>query len=310
MLGKKSSLKMLLRVLRREGVSNVHSTRFVQGAGTVRWGLAWSFWQPAMGKGCDEEVAPHKVFGAKKKEGRDGLLSRDVAVMSAHKMVETSRAVELQAASSVTWTQFEKDSCNVLSLASAAGVQRVLTASDMCELDVNSAPSEPGNSLFADEVESKSSKMLPLDVDAAVQLKSVALLCLCLGRIKSVLGSLGNNAHEARYDMDSSNIEYRNGNTVIVPLMRPDEQEGVVHTCRVSVSSEKEVRLTLTVQEAGGRPASSATRAAFFRFVSAFEADWLRSNRRWRRSLALSGISGVPSSESAQGSDSGANTCC
>jgi hypothetical protein len=44
MLGKKSSLKFLLKVLKLEGITNVRTTRFDQGgeSRTMRWGLAWS----------------------------------------------------------------------------------------------------------------------------------------------------------------------------------------------------------------------------------------------------------------------------
>lgn len=46
MIGKKSSLRILLRFLRGIGVSHVFSTRFLQGKkgkSTVRWGVAWTF---------------------------------------------------------------------------------------------------------------------------------------------------------------------------------------------------------------------------------------------------------------------------
>ena len=40
LLGKKASLKALVRLLKAEGISNIRSTSFVQGH-TRRWGLAW-----------------------------------------------------------------------------------------------------------------------------------------------------------------------------------------------------------------------------------------------------------------------------
>ena len=46
MIGKKSSLRVLLRFLRGVGVSHIFSTRFLQGKkgkSTVRWGVAWTF---------------------------------------------------------------------------------------------------------------------------------------------------------------------------------------------------------------------------------------------------------------------------
>lgn len=46
MIGKKSSLRILLRCLRILGVSHIFSTRFIQGKkgnSTVRWGVAWTF---------------------------------------------------------------------------------------------------------------------------------------------------------------------------------------------------------------------------------------------------------------------------
>lgn len=67
MVGKKSSLRKLLGVLREGGVRNVRTTEFLQGR-TTRWGLGWSFTAAGLeelegGGGC-----VHKVFGKKKME--------------------------------------------------------------------------------------------------------------------------------------------------------------------------------------------------------------------------------------------------
>jgi hypothetical protein len=46
MIGKKSSLRILLKCLRILGVTHVFSTRFIQGKkrrATIRWGVAWTF---------------------------------------------------------------------------------------------------------------------------------------------------------------------------------------------------------------------------------------------------------------------------
>src|SRR6195952_1401398 len=43
MLGKFSSVAILVQELRDNGVNNYAATEFVQGSKTRRWGLAWSF---------------------------------------------------------------------------------------------------------------------------------------------------------------------------------------------------------------------------------------------------------------------------
>ncbi|KAH8594405.1 DUF890 domain protein [Bisporella sp. PMI_857] len=43
MLGKHSSVEVLIRCLKEKGVSNYAVTEFVQGSRTRRWGIAWSF---------------------------------------------------------------------------------------------------------------------------------------------------------------------------------------------------------------------------------------------------------------------------
>lgn len=43
MLGKFSSLPLLVQNLKERGVDNYAVTEFVQGSRTRRWGLAWSF---------------------------------------------------------------------------------------------------------------------------------------------------------------------------------------------------------------------------------------------------------------------------
>lgn len=43
MLGKFSSLSVLVQKLRDKGVENYAVTEFVQGSKTRRWGIAWSF---------------------------------------------------------------------------------------------------------------------------------------------------------------------------------------------------------------------------------------------------------------------------
>lgn len=42
MTGKKSTARLLLRLLGNVGIRNIRSTRFFQGS-TTRWGIAWSY---------------------------------------------------------------------------------------------------------------------------------------------------------------------------------------------------------------------------------------------------------------------------
>lgn len=68
MIGKRSSLRILLRCLRILGVSHVFSTRFLQGKkgkSTVRWGVAWTFLSVQVPPSIQYNMS-HKVFGLKK----------------------------------------------------------------------------------------------------------------------------------------------------------------------------------------------------------------------------------------------------
>lgn len=60
MVGKKSSLKVLMSKLRDIGVTVVKTTEFVQGQ-TCRWGLAWSF-MPATRNLISSNVAKKNGF--------------------------------------------------------------------------------------------------------------------------------------------------------------------------------------------------------------------------------------------------------
>jgi len=85
MLGKRSSLRHLLRALRSEGVSRIYSTRFIQGS-TVRWGIAWTFLAPGPG---EDPLRHHKVFGAKKAASRRPV-SSELCTLSVEHMVRTA----------------------------------------------------------------------------------------------------------------------------------------------------------------------------------------------------------------------------
>ena len=63
MLGRRRSLKPLLRQLRNDGVRNVRTTRFIQGR-TRRWALAWTFSTDGIEKLGSAETC---VFGRRKR---------------------------------------------------------------------------------------------------------------------------------------------------------------------------------------------------------------------------------------------------
>jgi len=67
MVGKKSSLRKVLAVLREAGVRNVRTTEFLQGR-TTRWGVGWSFTAAGLGELEGGVGSAHKVFGKKKAE--------------------------------------------------------------------------------------------------------------------------------------------------------------------------------------------------------------------------------------------------
>ncbi|ETV98132.1 hypothetical protein H310_08875 [Aphanomyces invadans] len=65
LIGRKSSLRPLLALLRSHGVCNMRTTEFLQGR-TTRWGLAWSFTSDGHGS---ERQHSHKVL-AKRRESK------------------------------------------------------------------------------------------------------------------------------------------------------------------------------------------------------------------------------------------------
>ncbi|KAK5634051.1 hypothetical protein RRF57_009765 [Xylaria bambusicola] len=61
MLGKRSSIEVLIDVLKKNGINNFAVTTFIQGSKTRRWGLAWSFLtrrpSPVVARGCGSFLA-------------------------------------------------------------------------------------------------------------------------------------------------------------------------------------------------------------------------------------------------------------
>ena len=61
MLGKQSSMEVLIDVLKKHGISNFVVTTFIQGSKTRRWALGWSFLSrrppPAVARGCGSFLA-------------------------------------------------------------------------------------------------------------------------------------------------------------------------------------------------------------------------------------------------------------
>jgi len=67
MVGKKTSLRKVLAVLREAGVRNVRTTEFLQGR-TTRWGVGWNFTAAGLEELEGGGGSVHKVFGKKKVE--------------------------------------------------------------------------------------------------------------------------------------------------------------------------------------------------------------------------------------------------
>ncbi|KAI0508706.1 hypothetical protein F5B22DRAFT_388326 [Xylaria bambusicola] len=65
MLGKQSSLEILIDVLKKNGINNFAVTAFIQGSKTRRWALAWSFLtrrpSPAVARGCSSFLAKNML---------------------------------------------------------------------------------------------------------------------------------------------------------------------------------------------------------------------------------------------------------
>lgn len=74
LVGKKKSLKVLLRTLREHGIHNTRTTEFLQGQ-TVRWGIAWSFTTLGMDELQGAEKIKHIVFSRKRERERQTHVS-------------------------------------------------------------------------------------------------------------------------------------------------------------------------------------------------------------------------------------------
>jgi glutaredoxin len=100
MIGKRSSLRILLRCLRILGVSHVFSTRFMQGKkgkSTVRWGVAWTFLSVQVPPSVQHNMS-HKVFGLKKLRQRRDVCTevRSIAVTGFLSTVDPKEKVYLE----------------------------------------------------------------------------------------------------------------------------------------------------------------------------------------------------------------------
>lgn len=253
MLGKKQSLKKLLRILRREGVTNVHSTRFIQGKATVRWGLAWSFWEP-------NTATVSKVFGAKKKSAAESVVMKELKEMSVKKMLETARVNELCDASCDTWVYFiGRSGCTLQNLqVDVTAVERFMRIKEVKSSDTDCNMLDACR-LLDENVVSLSSE------SSTSRLMSIALLRLCLNRIVFLLDALRCGADTFKFVVDMGHIDALSDCCFLVPLTTSSDSEMPNYVIQLIVLPDMaEVRASLSA-DANGQTLSPGDRLVAFK---------------------------------------------
>jgi hypothetical protein len=145
MIGKKSSLRILLRCLRIIGVSHVFSTRFIQGKkgkSTVRWGVAWTFLNVQVPPSVEYNMS-HKVFGLKKLRQRRDVCTniRSISITDFFSTIDSKELLILKNFSSFNCLQSADQHPHSLDYLSLVTFLNTQVASPPTDLPISSSSS-------------------------------------------------------------------------------------------------------------------------------------------------------------------------
>ena len=254
MLGKKQSLKVLLRVLKSAGLKMIQSTKFIQGAATVRWGLAWSF--------HDDNLARIE------KNIVESRLEKNLDVTTIEGISKTALEAELMSTASSISMALDFEACphNPSILRSISTLENYLRNLEC------STESVPDGQHFA-----LVKKVLKLEGNDScgdcescgrellVGIRKIVLLCLCVERVNTFLVKEGN------FFLDFCNISSKSLDSFIIPLQCLLEEHTAQFDILLSLDCDK-ILLTLSVEMPTAEPILSETRCVcIFIFTSALK---------------------------------------
>lgn len=273
MLGKRRSVRRLLGLLRREGVPTVRSTKLLQGAATVRWGLAWSFWEQAQ-----EQEEGSKVFG-RKRDSVDSVTLKDIKEISLDHMLQTSFEAEVRSASSAVQNLLKgNDGLSLPGEVANVEAVEILLRSGVYSHDTGAETTlgtdqstGPSDTIFATAFSETAEYCCRSDGEAFARLRDVAFLCLSINRTRTLLAIQRREADREAgsgrwFSADVASVSAISGCNIILPLHThsPDGPPPCQYSVQLSVLSSAgeggEVRATLRAEGVGDQPLGSEER--------------------------------------------------